>query len=47
MTELEQAIREVIRDSYEMFGDHTLNEELERLYRERAEQLRRLDDRPQ
>ena len=39
-TDLDQAIHELIRSSYEMFADHEIDEQVARLHRERAEELR-------
>ncbi len=44
-TDPEDAIREVIIASYEMFGDHSIDQEMERLYRERARELRTISER--
>ena len=46
-TDLEEEIRKVLLDSFQTFGDHEPDETIAQLYRDRAEQLRRLDDQSQ
>jgi len=41
--DLNTAIREVVLASYEMFADHEIDEAVERLYRERAAELRAVE----
>jgi hypothetical protein len=43
-TDLDQAIKEVVAASYEMYGDWAVEEELERYFRDRAEQIRSVDN---
>ena len=43
-TDLESATRDVVRQTYEVFADHEIDEVIERLYRERTEQIRRLGE---
>lgn len=43
-TDLEEEIRKVLLDSFETFGDHAVEDAIAQLYRDRADQLRRLDD---
>ena len=42
-TDLDQAIHEVIVASHEMFADHAIDEAIERLHREHAEELRKVN----
>jgi len=44
MTDLDQAIHEVLIASYEMFADHELDETTERYYRARANEMRPAND---
>jgi hypothetical protein len=42
-TDLEDEIGRIIADSYEQWGDHEADEAIARFHKERAEQLRNLD----